>query len=342
MEVCELENQDERAWDEYTFTQPDSTFYHQIGWKNVVEKSYGHKPYYLLAKEDGEIKGILPLFYIKSLLFGKKLVSLPFAPYGGAIGENNAVIMLIKQAIRLTTDLGADYLEMKNAKDINLNINLNTNPLYVTSILKLDSNPEKVWNEKLTRNKRKNVVKSQKRNLSVKYSNEIDDFYQIFAINMHELGSPIHSKIFFNNILKNFPNEAKTQIVSIDSKPIYAAFYLFYKDTLINSWSSSLEKYRNYYPTDFGIWAAIEYGCKNNYNYYDFGRSQRRSSNMEFKERWGAETKNLEYQYFLNKARYIPNNTSENSNRQNFAKVWKRLPLSITRSLGPTFRQKIA
>ncbi|MEA2075232.1 MAG: hypothetical protein U9O85_05815 [Euryarchaeota archaeon] len=36
-----------------------------------------------LAKENGEIKGVLPLFLMKSMLFGKKLVSVPFAPYGG-------------------------------------------------------------------------------------------------------------------------------------------------------------------------------------------------------------------------------------------------------------------
>ncbi len=86
MEICELKNSDEKAWDEYVLNHPDSTFYHQTGWKHVVEKSYGHKPYYLLAKEDGVIKGVLPLFFMKSLLFGRKLVSLPFAPYGGKSG----------------------------------------------------------------------------------------------------------------------------------------------------------------------------------------------------------------------------------------------------------------
>lgn len=338
MEITELKKVDEKEWDEYVFNHPDSTFFHQVGWKHVVEKSYGHESYYLLARENGEIKGVLPLFFVKSYIFGKKLVSVPFAPYGGAVGEKNAVEILIEQAIGLAKHLGVDYLELRNASNAS---NLVTNSLYSTSILLLDEDSNIVWEERLTRNKRKNVVKSQKRNLSVKFAREINEFYEIFAINMRDLGSPIQSDAFFNNILEQFPDSAKVQIVSFESKPIYAAFYLFYKNMIINSWSSSLEEYRNYYPTDFGIWTAIEYGCGNKYKYYDFGRSQEGSANMEFKERWGAETKKLEYQYYLNKTSQIPNNTSQNPNRSNFSKLWKKLPISVTRSFGPMLRKKI-
>ena len=83
MEITELQREDEKAWDSYIYKSRISTFYHQIGWRNVVEKTYEHKPIYLIAKEEGEIKGILPLFLMKSMFFGNKLVSVPFAPYGG-------------------------------------------------------------------------------------------------------------------------------------------------------------------------------------------------------------------------------------------------------------------
>ena len=83
LEIYELKKEDETAWDTYIHKSNSSTFYHQIGWKNVVEKTYKHKPIYLIAKEDGEIKGVLPLFLMKSMFFVKKLVSIPFAPYGG-------------------------------------------------------------------------------------------------------------------------------------------------------------------------------------------------------------------------------------------------------------------
>ena len=39
MEITELQKEDEKAWDEYVFKSEHSTFYHQTGWRNVVEKT---------------------------------------------------------------------------------------------------------------------------------------------------------------------------------------------------------------------------------------------------------------------------------------------------------------
>jgi len=91
MEITELRREDEKAWDSYILKSGTSTFYHQIGWRKVVEKTYKHKPIYLIAKEEGEIKGVLPLFLMRSWLFGKKLVSVPFAPYGGVCADDKTI-----------------------------------------------------------------------------------------------------------------------------------------------------------------------------------------------------------------------------------------------------------
>ena len=100
LEICELEKKDERAWDEYILKSEHSTFYNQIDWKNVVEKTYKHKPVYLIAKENGEIRGVLPLFLMKTIFFGKKLVSVPFAPYGGICADNKTVEKRLLKKLR--------------------------------------------------------------------------------------------------------------------------------------------------------------------------------------------------------------------------------------------------
>jgi len=90
MEITELRREDEKAWDEYVYNLNSSTFYHQLGWRNVVARTYKHRPVYL-AKEGGELKGILPMFLMRSVIFGKKLVSVPFAPYGGVCADSETV-----------------------------------------------------------------------------------------------------------------------------------------------------------------------------------------------------------------------------------------------------------
>ena len=91
LEIYKVKREEEKEWNAYVYNSNSSTFYHQIGWRNVVEKTYKHKPRYLIAKEEGEMKGVLPLFLMKSMIFGKKLVSVPFAPYGGVCADNETV-----------------------------------------------------------------------------------------------------------------------------------------------------------------------------------------------------------------------------------------------------------
>ena len=104
MEITELHNkEDEKAWDSYIYNSNSSTFYHQIGWRNVVEKTYKHKPIYLIAKEESAIKGVLPLFLMRSMIFGKALISGPFASCGGVCGDDGIIEKaLVEEAKKIT------------------------------------------------------------------------------------------------------------------------------------------------------------------------------------------------------------------------------------------------
>jgi len=63
MEIAELHNKDEKAWDSYILNSNSSTFYHQLRSVLIklfhcvslmVEKTYRHKPVYLISKEEEE------------------------------------------------------------------------------------------------------------------------------------------------------------------------------------------------------------------------------------------------------------------------------------------------
>ena len=154
---------------------------------------------------------------------------------------------------------------------------------------------------------------------------------------MLKLGSPVHSKFFFENILEQYGKKAQISSVYYNNICIYSSFYIFKKDVMINCWSSTLNKYRKYYPTDFGIWNTIKDGISNNFKYMDFGRSQYGSSNLEFKRRWGATLNQLHY-YYLARSNVQFSTNSGNMNREKFEKLWRLLPLSLSTILGPKIR----
>ena len=75
---------DAACWDAFVQTCPEATFFHRAGWREVIERAFGHRTHFLLAEADGEIHGVLPLAEINSHLFGHSLSALPFCEIGRA------------------------------------------------------------------------------------------------------------------------------------------------------------------------------------------------------------------------------------------------------------------
>ncbi len=74
---------DAAAWEAFVQRCPEATFFHRIGWRDIIEDVFRHRTHYLVAERPGAIAGVLPLAEVKSRLFGHALVSLPFGVYGG-------------------------------------------------------------------------------------------------------------------------------------------------------------------------------------------------------------------------------------------------------------------
>src|SRR5215472_13105334 len=86
--ISVFESADERRWNDFVAAHPDGTFFHQVAWKRVTEKTYGFEPHYFYAERGGTITGVAPAFLTSSWLSGKALLSLPFAVYGGVCASD--------------------------------------------------------------------------------------------------------------------------------------------------------------------------------------------------------------------------------------------------------------
>src|ERR1700704_6899176 len=88
VELSLLQAGDMPAWDEYVRAAPDATFFHLSGWRRVIEGAFGHRTFFLQAKRDGVVVGVLPLTHVKSVLFGNSLISNAFCVYGGGFAAD--------------------------------------------------------------------------------------------------------------------------------------------------------------------------------------------------------------------------------------------------------------
>ena len=378
---------DKEEWDSYVLNHSQATLYHLSGWKNIIEKTYGHNTYYLIATKNDEygksyntqrdgvyktsavscglkaeyVLGILPLVHLKSIFFGKNLISMPFFDIGGVLADDQEIEKeLLSEAIRLAAKLKITKLELRQigllsslgsydfkelAKDSQLTAHnwvYQTRSHKVRMLLKLPSSSEilmRSFKSKL----RSQINKTLKEGLYSKIggSELLEEFYKVFSINMRDLGSPVHSKRLIRTVLEEFHKESKVVVIYKKSQPLACSLIVGFKEVLENPWASALKEYSRLSPNMLLYWTMLEYGCNGGYAYFDFGRSSVDEGTYKFKEQWGAEPKHLYWHYFLMNGHPTGEKDSEKSRFDKAIRYWKKLPVIVTKMIGPPIRKHI-
>jgi len=341
MEIAEYSETDRVEWESYVDNHPSCWHYHRIGWKEVIETAYSHQCRYLVARNNDSVAGILPLAEIKSRLFGHSLTSLPFLDYSGLVADNVAVRdALITHAVQMTNETGTDYLELRQTEPVA--DKFRTASHKVALVLDLPADPEQLLSS-LPSERRNRIRKARKSELSVEFHDRsmLPTFYRIWTENMRDLGSPPHSLKFFDSILRVFADSAVVVVVKYHQQYIGAAICLYAKETFALPWVSSRRQYFELYPNNILYWEAMCFAIRRGCRRFDFGRSSIGSGTYTFKIRWGAKEVPLYWQFYAPGGQLLPLPAGDNPKYRLALAAWKRLPVAITRLVGPSIRKYI-
>ena len=332
--IALLENEQEE-WDNYVAANPAASIYHRSAWKELIQKTFGHQGVYLLARgKNGNIVGILPLIRLKSLLFGDFMVSMPYFNYGGAVADHPSIEQKLMQAANeRAASLDVSHIEYR---DDCQREGLPARSDKVNMILQLPDNEDELW-QGFTSKLRAQVRRPQRENPKILSGGEehLDAFYAVFARNMRDLGTPVYGKSFFRNILRSFPADSRIIVVTLDDRPVATGFLLGHRDTLEIPWASTIRDVNHLSMNMLLYWEVLKSAIGQQYRQFDFGRSSRDSGTFRFKQQWGARPRQLYWHYWLKEERELP---SLNPNNPKFAlaiNIWKKLPLTVTKWLGP-------
>jgi FemAB-related protein (PEP-CTERM system-associated) len=341
------------AWDAFVHAHPAAEYGHLFQWSRVIAEVYRHRPHYLAAVDAGAgsehataIRGILPLFSFKPLLSRPKLVSLPFFDQAGPLAEDRQTEALLFQAgLGLLRDRGCTGLEIRQAAPARyghgqgsetLSSSLST--LKVSLKLRLAGSQDEVlrgFKAKL----RSQINKGMKNGLETRIGREelLEPFYQVFSRNMRDLGSPVHSKKFFQAIFKYFRQDAFICLVTFEKRPVAAGFMFRFKNEIKNPWASSLRKFRHLNTNMLLYWAMIRFACDEGMHCFNMGRSSRGASTYRFKQQWGPEERPL-FWYSWFPAGQKPDERPETL----VYPAWRRLPVFAANIIGPLLRRRIS
>jgi FemAB-related protein (PEP-CTERM system-associated) len=168
----------------------------------------------------------------------------------------------------------------------------------------------------------------------------MEEFYDLYARNLKNHGTPVFSYNFFKDIMDIFPD---TFILSVWKKNVMVAAVMtfIFKDRVVPYYSGALKEYHRYAVNDFLYWELMRYGCENGYRVFDFGRSKRDTGSYHFKRHWGFTPVTLPFLYYLVNSKEMPEVNPTNSKYKAVINIWRKLPLSVTKWLGPKINRKI-
>ncbi|MGF1700970.1 FemAB family PEP-CTERM system-associated protein [Photobacterium makurazakiensis] len=336
LSIRKLTEKEHSLWDNYVDNHPDGSFFHLSGWLDVIHSVFGHKHHYLLAEENQQLVGILPLFEQKSLLFGHALISTPFCVYGGVVANSSIIREKLESAAyELGCDLNVDYIELRDKNPIDSNGPWLSHSHHTSFQCPL---PEKA-DDILTTIKRKQravIRHSQKNELSWDNTSDPEACFDIYAESVRNLGTPVFSKKLFSQLKGTFGEQCETLLVhDKNNQPVSGVLSFYYKGQVLPYYGGGKFEARELKSNDFMYFQLMQLAHQKGITHFDFGRSKNNSGSYKYKKHWGMEEQPLHYRVALVKSKALPNLSPNNPKYKYFIKAWQKLPLGLSQKVGP-------
>lgn len=328
-------------WDAYVAAHPDRTPYHRAGWPRLIGRAFDHEAVLLAATDGPAIVGVLPLVVMRSRVFGRFVVSLPFLNEGGVLADSESIEgRLVESAIAVAREAGADYLELRHRR--------RHSPLLVerqhkvAMTLPLCDTPDAQW-QALDRKVRNQVRKGEKSGLTLRDGGGslIADFYGVFARNMRDLGTPVFGVSLFEAALETFPQQTRVFCAYHAGRAVAGSIVHWRDGSLEVIWASALREANSLSANVFLYWRMVQFAIEQGCTRFEFGRCTPDEGPFQFKRQWGAAPRPLVWEYWHGRPAADMDKTPRNPRYRAAVSLWQRLPLAVTTAVGPRIVRSI-
>jgi FemAB-related protein (PEP-CTERM system-associated) len=322
-------------WDAFVRRTPGGSLFHLIGWKEVLEDTFGLTAHYLVARRGADIAGVLPLFELHAPLMERCLLSLPFAVDGGVCSDDRAAQeALDAAAVALGRARHARYVELRDGREAP-EFRLREGR-YVRFRRALHDD-EAAELAALPSKRRYMLRVAARHGLTTDVGRDATEFHDLYAQTARRFGTPVFPAAFFRALLERFPDA--TSILTVRRAGVAAAAALLFRfgDTACPYYVGSRREFFRYAVNDFMYWELMRYARRSGARVFDFGRSRIGTGAYRYKQLWGFPAEPVRYRFYALDGSIGPGRTSGDGSLRVAQNLWRRLPLPLTKLLGPFF-----
>jgi serine/alanine adding enzyme len=328
------------AWDAFVAGTNGGTFCHLAGWREIMSEVMGLRCEYLVAEDAwGHWQGVLPLVEMRSGLLGRYLLSMPYLNDGGPLGTLGARRSLAHEAVARARRWGAKLLEMRARERVPGDLVASNRRVAVH--LPLPERAEELWEKGIRAKLRSQIRRPQKAGLTCRFGlDQVEPFYEVFARNMRDLGTPVHPRAFFERIARVLAEQAHFGVVYKGDVPVAAGCGFLWGGEFEITWASSLREHSSDAPNMLLYWSFMEEVIGRGARLFNFGRCAPGGGTHRFKLQWGGYDVALPWaQWSAGQADGPP--SAEGRLFRLATHAWQRLPMGIANTLGPVLARKL-
>ena len=323
-------------WDNYVTTHHAATAYHRAAAVRIGAEAFNLRTYFMVARAAGRVIGVLPLVEQSSLVFGRYLISVPFLTYGGLLAESaESALLLAERAGALAAERKAGHVELRQSIAVP-GLTLAQRLDKVSLVLDLPGSQRDLAKQ-LGSKLRSQIKRAQREQPEICWGREelIADFYDVFAESMHQLGTPVYPRRFFDVVCRALQDGVRVLVIRVNGHAMAAAIVVRHGSSTEVPWAAARVAAKRTSLNMRMYWEMLCEAIDSGSTSFDFGRSSIDSGTYRFKLQWGAKPQQLHWYYWLPTGARVPQLNHANPKYALAAQVWRRLPLWCANLLGP-------
>jgi hypothetical protein len=174
-----------------------------------------------------------------------------------------------------------------------------------------------------------------KEGLTVRFGlDQREPFYEVFAQTMHDLGTPVLPRTFFQRVAAGFPDLVVFGVVYRGEQPLAAGCGFVWRDEFELTWAGALRASRPISANMLLYWSFMELMIARGVRTFNFGRCSPGGGTHHFKLQWGGSDVPLPWHQYARNGKEGPPSPDDSAFSWG-PRVWRRLPMFITNRLGP-------
>ena len=335
-EIRMLDPLHDPAWDERLLSRGHGSFFLTSSWARVLAESYGYQPRYFGEVRDGAFAALLPFMEVKSMLTGKRGVSLPFTDQCAPIADDSTAFRdTLAKAIKHGKRAGWKYLELRPGGDLPGEIRPSTVCLGHT--LDLTCGPERLF-AGLRDSTRRNIKRARGEGVRITISaspGDLQEFCRMNCLTRKDHGLPPQPYFFFDNIRRHVLSRDLGRVVLASSggKTVAGALYVHFGAEAVYKYGASDRRYQHLRANNLIMWEAIHWYASRGYGMFDFGRTEPENEGLlQFKRGWGADEHPINYyRYDLHTETFVEKSLAVSGAHTAY---FRRLPMPLLKLAG--------